>query len=142
MDYKELLEKQQDEASTFSKGKIYWVFGSTETEVIDKLEEKGVKPEQVTSIGAGGFILTEYLPDLKKLLDKQAKERREYALKHIYEVVQYYCWDYELYISLSYDLKSLCLELVDLTEEEIQANKEEITRAYKDYCKEFEKLNI
>lgn len=142
MDYKELLEKQQDEASTFSKGKIYWVFGSTETEVIDKLEEKGVKPEQVTSIGAGGFILTEYLPDLKKLLDKQAKERREYSLKHIYEVVQYYCWDYELYISLSYDLKSLCLELVDLTEEEIQANKEEITRAYKDYCKEFEKLNL
>jgi len=31
---------------------------------------------------------------------------------------------------------------MDLTEEEIQANKEEINRAYRDYCKEFEKLNL
>lgn len=60
MDYNELMEKQQKEASTFSEGKIYFVFGGTETEVIRKLAEKGVKPEEVTSLGAGGFIKTEY----------------------------------------------------------------------------------
>ena len=142
MDYNELMEKQQKEASTFSEGKIYFVFGGTETEVIRKLAEKGVKPEEVTSLGAGGFIKTEYLPEFKELLKRQAKERKEYTLNNIYEVVQYYSWDYELYISLSYNLKSLCTDLMDLTEEEIEANKDEINRAYKDYCKEFEKLNI
>lgn len=142
MDYRELLENQQKEASTFSKDKIYFVFGSTETEVINKLEEKGVKPEEVTSLGAGGFIKTEYLPEFKELLKKQAKERKEYTLKNIYEVVLYYAWDYELYISLSYSLQTLCTDLMDLTDEEIQANKKEIKRAYNDYCKEFEELNI
>lgn len=142
MDYRELLENQQTEASTFSKDKIYFVFGSTETEVIRKLEEKGVKPEEVTSLGAGGFIKTEYLPEFKELLKKQAKERKEYTLNNIYEVVLYYAWDYELYISLSYSLQTLCTDLMDLTDEEIQANKKEIKRAYNDYCKEFEELNI
>ena len=142
MDYKELLEKQCKEMDTFSKDKIYFIFVSTETELIRELKLRGLTPQDVVSIGGGGYIKKEYVQEFKDLVLRQAKEKKEYSLSNIYEVVLYYCWDYELYISLSYDLKSLCLELVELTEEEIQANKEEITRAYKDYCKEFEKLNL
>ena len=143
MDYKELLNQQQKEAEDFSDGKIFFVFGSSKEEVTQKLfKDYGVTPDKVTGIGAGGYVLTEFLPDLTKMLLNQADERKQYTLQNIYEVVQYYCWDYELYISLSYTLKSLCTDLMDLTEDEIQANKDEITRAYKNYCKEFEKLNL
>lgn len=143
MDYQELCNNHQKEAEEFSDGKIFFVLGTTEEEVTQKLYSKyGVTPDKVTGIGAGGYVLTEFLPDLNKLLLKQANEKKEYTLQHIYEVVQYYCWDYELYISLSYNLKTLCTDLMDLTDDEITANKDEINRAYKDYCKEFEKLNI
>lgn len=143
MNYQELCNRQQKEAEDFSNGKIFFVFGSSKEEVTQKLlNDYGVTPDKVTGIGAGGYVLTEFLPDLEKLLLKHSDERKQYALQNIYEVVQYYCWDYELYISLSYTLKSLCTDLMDLTEDEIQANKDEITRAYKDYCTEFEKLNI
>ena len=143
MGYKELLDKQQKEAEDFSEGKIFFVFGSSKEEVTDKLyTEYGVRPSDIIGLGAGGYVLKEFYPDLNKLLLKHAEERKEYTLKNIYEVVQYYAWDYELYISLSYSLKTLCTDLMDLTEEEVQENKEEIQRAYFDYCKEFEKLNL
>lgn len=140
--YNDLIKKHEDEANEFSKDKIYFVFGSTETEIIRKLNQKGVKPEEVTSLGAGGFIKTEYLPEFKELLLRHDNEKHQYTLNNIYEVVQYYCWDYELYISISYDLDSLLTEVVGLTPEEIQENNKEITRAYRDYKREFEKLNI
>lgn len=142
MNYNELLETHQEEASLFSKDKIYFIFASNETEFINKLSEYGLNPDDVLSIGAGGYIKKEYIKEFNDLLVKQAEEKKKYTLNHIYEVVLYYCWDYELYISLSYNLKTLCSDIMDLTPEEIKANKGEINRAYKDYCIEFEKLNL
>lgn len=43
---------------------------------------------------------------------------------------------------MSYDLDSVLTDLMGLTSEEIQANTKEINRAWRDYKKEFEKLNI
>ena len=143
MDFKELRKRHETEASNFSKGKIYWVFGSTEKEIIDKLKnEYGLEPNQVISIGAGGYIRKEYLNDFDTLINRQFKEKREYTLANIYEVVQYYCWDYEMYISISYDLDTLLTEVVGLTPEEINENQDEINRAWRDYKKEFEEINL
>lgn len=142
MDYKELLEKQCKEMDTFSKDKIYFIFVSTETELIRELKLRGLTPQDVVSIGGGGYIKKEYVQEFKDLVLRQAKEKKEYSLSNIYEVVLYYCWDYELYISISYDLDTMLTDIMDLTPEEIQANKEDINRAWRDYKKEFEELNI
>ena len=110
--------------------------------IINKLKEYDLEPNQVISIGAGGYIRKEYYNDFNTLIERQFKEKREYTLANIYEVVQYYCWDYEMYISISYELDTLLIEVVGLTPEEIKKNQDEIQRAWKDYKKEFEKLNL
>ena len=142
MGYEEILKRHEEEASIFSKDKIYFIFASNENELIQKLEDKGLTPQDVRSIGGGGYIKKEYVKDFSDLLTRHAKEKKEYTLNNIYEVVLYYCWDYELYISISYDLDTMLTDLLDLTPEEIQANKKEIDRAWRDYKREFEKLNI
>lgn len=142
MDYEDLLKRHEKEASTFSEGKIYFIFASNENEFLNKLEDKGLKPEDLRSMGGGGYIKKEYVKDFQDLLLRHEKEKKEYTLNNIYEVVNYYCWDYELYISISYDLDTMLTDLLGLTPEEIQANQKEIKRAWRDYKKEFERLNI
>lgn len=142
MDYKELRERHTEELNEFSKDKIYFIFVGTETELIRELNERGLTPQDVRSIGGGGYIKKEYVKQFNDILVRHAKEKKEYTLNNIYEVVQYYCWDYELYISMSYDLDSMLTDLLELTPEEIRANDKEITRAWNDYKKEFERLNI
>lgn len=142
MDYGELLKRHEEEASTFSEGKIYFIFVSTEAELIEELNKRGLTPKDVRSIGGGGYIKKEYVKEFNDLLIRHEKEKKEYTLNNIYEVVLYYCWDYELYISISYDLDTMLTDLLGLTPEEIKANQKEINRAWRDYKREFEKLNI
>ena len=142
MGYDDILKRHEQEASTFSEGKIYFIFASNETDFLNKLEEKGLKPDDLRSLGTGGYIKKEYVKEFNDLLLRHEKEKKEYTLNNIYEVVLYYCWDYELYISISYDLDTMLTDLLGLTPEEIKANEKEINRAWKDYKREFEKLNI
>jgi len=141
MTYKELLDKHSKEANEFSKDKIYFIFGSEET-VNQKINELGHTPKDFIYIGGGGYLLKEYETEFNKLTDKQAKEKKEYLLANVYEVVNYYYWDYEVYISINYDYNNILTELLGMTPEEIEANKDEINRAREDYIKEFEELNI
>ena len=55
MDYKELKDRHTEELNEFSKDKIYFIFVSTETELIRELNKKGLSPEDVRSIGGGGL---------------------------------------------------------------------------------------
>ncbi len=142
MSYEDILKRHEQEASTFSEGKIYFIFASNETDFLNKLEEKGLKPDDLRSLGAGGYIKKEYVKEFNDLLLRHEKEKKEYTLNNIYEVVLYYCWDYELYISISYDLDTMLTDLLGLTPEEIKANEKEINRAWRDYKREFERLNI
>lgn len=142
MDYKELRDRHTEELNEFSKDKIYFIFVSTETELIRELNKRGLSPEDVRSIGGGGYIKKEYVKQFNDILVRHSKEKKEYTLNNIYEVVLYYCWDYELYISISYDLDTMLTDLLDLTPEEIKANDKEIKRAWRDYKREFEKLNL
>lgn len=142
MTYEDLLKRHEEEASKFSEGKIYFIFVSTESELLRELSKRGLSPQDVISIGGGGYIKKEYLQDFKDLLKRHSQEKKEYTLNNIYEVVLYYCWDYELYISISYDLDTMLTDIIGLTPEEIKANQKEINKAWRDYKREFEKLNI
>lgn len=141
MTYKDLLDKQNQEANEFSQDKIYFIFGS-EDQVYKELEETGHAIDDFIYIGGGGFLLKEYKDEFYNLLERQSDEKKAYLLANVYEVVNYYYWDYEVYISLSYDYDNILTELLGMTKEEIEANKDEINRAREDYIKEFEKLNI
>lgn len=141
MNYRELKKKHEEEASAFSKGKIYFVFGSSEEEIIEKLEAKGVKASEVASMGAGGYIRKEYIEAFDSLIDKQQKEKKEYALANVYEVVYHELANYEAEISLSYSYNDILRIIIGFSEEEIEANKEEINKAMKDYRKDFYEHN-
>lgn len=141
MTYKDLLDRQNQEANEFSQDKIYFIFGS-ENEIYKELEETGHSLDDFINIGGGGFLLKEYKNEFYNLLERHGQERKAYLLANVYEVVNYYYWDYEVYISLSYDYDTILTELLGMTKEEIEANKDEIDRAREDYKREFEKLNI
>ena len=141
MTYKDLLDKHTEEANSFSQDKIYFIFGS-EDEIYKQLEETGHSLDEFINIGGGGFLLKEYKNEFYELLDRQAQEKKDYLMANVYEVVNYYYWDYEVYISLDYNYTNILTELLGMTPEEIEANKDEINRAREDYIREFEKLNI
>lgn len=141
MTYKDLLDKHTEEANSFSQDKIYFIFGS-EDEIYKQLEETGHSLDDFINIGGGGFLLKQYKNEFYELLDRQAQEKKDYLMANVYEVVNYYYWDYEVYISLEYDYTNILTELLGMTPEEIEANKDEIKRAREDYIREFEKLNI
>lgn len=141
MNYREFKQKQEEEANQFTKGKIFFAFGTSEEEVKTKLEEEGVSVEEVVGVGAGTYILKKYYDDVLKFFDKQGKEFKEFTLNNLHDVLTYEFANYELEISLSYSYKSFLMEHIGLTEEEIDENKEEIKKAIADYKDDFYKHN-
>lgn len=141
MNYREFKQKQEEEANQFTKGKIFFAFGTSEEEVKTKLEEEGVSVEEVVGVGAGTYILKKYYDDVLKFFDKQGKEFKEFTLNNLHDVLTYEFANYELEISLSYSYKSFLTEHIGLTEEEIDENKEEIKKAIADYKDDFYKHN-
>lgn len=141
MKYKEFREKQAEEFNEFSKDNIIIILESTKEKALAKLESEGLTVEDIVNLGAGAYLKKEAVPEYEALIEKQAKEEHEYILANVYEAVNYTCWNYEIEISLSYTYSDVPTKLLGLTAEEIEANKEEINRAFKDYRKEFYELN-
>ena len=142
MDYREFKAKQEEEANSFTNGKMFFSFGATEEEVKRKLKENyNVNAEDVVGIGAGTYILKDSYEDVLKFFDKQAKELKEFTLNNLNDVLTYEFANHELEISLSYSYRSFLIQWVGLTEEEIEANKEEINKAIQDYKEDFYKHN-
>lgn len=141
MKYKEFKEKQAEEFNEFSKDNIIIILESTKEKALAKLEEEGLTVEDIVNLGAGAYLKKEAVPEYEALIEKQSKEEHEYILANVYEAVNYTCWNYEIEISLSYTYSDVPTKLLGLTAEEIEANKEEINRAFKDYRKEFYELN-
>ena len=140
MTYKELLEKLQTEANEMSKDKIFFFFGS-ENEIKDKMKAKGLQPNDLVYLGAGGYVKKEYADEVNTFLDNQQQQKKDYALANPYEVVKHYCRDYEIEISLSYTYLDVVYILMDFTKEEALERKDEINRAFKDYKREFYEVN-
>lgn len=141
MNYLEFKKQQEEKANEFTEGKLFFTFGTTEEKVKTKLEEQGVSVENVVGIGVGGYILKECYDDVLKFFDKQAKDFKEFSLANLYDVLTYEMANHELEISLSYSYRSFLTDWLGLTEEEIEANKEEIDKAIADYRKEFYEHN-
>jgi len=141
LNYLEFKKKQEEKANEFTKGKIYFAFGTSEEEVKTKLEAQGVNVENIVGVGAGTYILKECYDDVLKFFDKQAKEFKEFTLNNLHDVLTYEFANHELEISLSYSYRSFLTEWVGLTEEEIEENKDEINKAIADYRTDFYKHN-
>lgn len=141
MEYEELLAKHEDETNQKVKeDKILFFIGSRE-DIQTKMEDKGVTPNDLVSIGAGGYVKKEYYDEVNAMFDRHAEEQKEYALNHTYEVVKYYCWNYEIEISLSYTYEDVIYKLVGLTKDEANERANEIDKAFKDYRREFYEIN-
>ena len=142
MNYKEFKEEQEKKANEFTNGKIYFAFGTTEEEVKRKLKEDyNVESSEVVGIGAGTYIKKEKFKEVMQFFDQQAKEFKEFSLANLYDVLTYEMANHELEISLSYSYRSFLTDWLELTEEEIEDNKEEIEKAIADYKEDFYKYN-
>lgn len=137
---REFREKQSEEFNEFDKNNIFWLFG-TEEEAIETLKKEGLSVEDVVDIGLGGYLRKTKIDEYEALLDKQHKERHDFIINNLYDSVLYYCWDYEIEISLSYTYEDVPKILLGLSDEEIEANQETIKKAFRDYKEEFYKLN-
>ena len=140
MDMREFRERQSREFNEFSKDNIFFLFGSKE-EAVETLKNEGLSVEDVIDIGLGGYLRKSKIDEYEALLDKQHKERHEFIRNNLYDSVIYYCWDYEIEISLSYSYDDVPKVLLGLSDEEIKENQEVIHQAFKDYRKEFYELN-
>ena len=142
MNYKEFKEEQEKKANEFTEGKLFFAFGTTEEEVKRKLKEDyNVESSEVVGIGAGTYIKKENYSDVMKFFSKQAEEFKEFSLANLYDVLTYEFANHELEINLDYSYKSFVIEWIGLTEEEFNANEEEILKAVNDYRKDFYKHN-
>lgn len=142
MNYKEFKEEQEKKANEFTEGKLFFAFGTTEEVVKRKLKEDyNVEYSEVVGIGAGTYIKKEDFNEIMQFFDQQAKEFKEFSLANLYDVLTYEMANHELEISLSYSYRSFLTDWLGLTEEEIEANKEEIDKAIADYRKEFYEHN-
>lgn len=143
MAYKDLIDRHTKETNKFTDDeKIIIMFGSSENEILKQIKEKNLNPNDLINLGAGVWLKKDYENEFNELVKRHRKERKEYLLANVYEVVNYYYWDYEVYISINYDYDNILTELLEMTPQEIEANKDEIKRAREDYIREFEKLNI
>ena len=142
MNYKEFKEEQEKKANEFTEGKLFFAFGTTEEGVKRKLKEDyNVESSEVVGIGAGTYIKKEDFKEVMQFFDQQAKEFKEFSLANLYDVLTYEMANHELEISLSYSYRSFLTDWLELTEEEIEDNKEEIGKAIKDYRIDFYKHN-
>ena len=142
MNYKEFKEEQEKKSNEFTEGKLFFAFGTTEEEVKRKLKEDyNVESSEVVGIGAGTYIKKEKFKEVMQFFDQQAKEFKEFSLANLYDVLTYEMANHELEISLSYSYRSFLTDWLELTEEEIEDNKEEIEKAIKDYRIDFYKHN-
>ena len=142
MNYIEFKKLKEEEANEFTKDKLFFALGFSEEEVRRKLkEEYNVEAEDVVGIGAGAYILKDSYNDVMKFFDKQAKEFKEFRLANIYDSLTYEFANHELEINIGYSYRSFLIEELDFTEEEIEANKEEILKAVNDYRIDFYKHN-
>lgn len=140
MNYNELLEKHQQEFNDFSEDKLYVAFGTNE-QIIDKLHESNVELSDLINLGNGTFIKKEHEDEFDALLEKQAKEKHDYTLNNVYEVLTYYLWNYEVEISLSYSYHDIVYKMLGLSKNELDAHSYDINKAIEDYKKEFYELN-
>ena len=77
----------------------------------------------------------------QELLYRHSKEKHDYLMANIYEVVKHYLWDFEMEISISMTLNELLYDFLGLTKDQVKENANIINKAIDDYKKEFYECN-
>ena len=142
--YVELKNNNQKRFDDFSKNHIYWIFAFSSKEFDDKLKEHNLTKNDITSIGAGGFIKKEnkdlYLNEMNRLNNydpfKQIKhDDVEVKKAFIYELANHeYC--------ITYNLDDT-LDALNITLEEIKKDnrlKKILNEAINEYLENIENL--
>ena len=117
--YLELKRENQKKFDDFAKDNIYWIFAFCDREFNNKLDELGLKRDEITSIGAGGFIKDVNIKAYNALYHSLTNEivqikndDEELKQAFIYELANHeYC--------ITYDLDDT-LDALGLTRKELQ----------------------
>lgn len=141
MNYTELKAKHEEELNSFSKDNMIVIIVSTKEEALAKLEAEGLTVEDVVYLGAGIYLKKEAVPEYNELVKRHDEEFYKYYFNNVYEVTKYELANYETEISSTYSYEDILTRVIGLTAEEIEANKEEINKAIKDYREDFYKHN-
>lgn len=140
-------DKQSTKFNEFATNNIIWIFASSETEFLKKVEEHGRTLENLTSIGAGGYVFDESKKDLLKLMQELHDEKANF-LKDFNNFCGAFLselWNYEIEISLDTSDLDIINDLLDynnITFEDLTNEQRlELLKVRKHYRKEFYKYN-
>ena len=133
--YLELKKENQKKFNDFAKDNVYWIFAFSENDFTKKLHENNLKRDEITSIGAGGFIKTSMLPEYIKLYKSLTNEieaikdnDEELKKAFMYELANHeYC--------ITYDLDDT-LEALGLTRKQLQDDVR-LALIMNEACKEY-----
>lgn len=121
--YLELHKKNQELFNEFANNHLFWIIAFSESKLIEELKKHDLKPEDVTSIGGGGFIRKSDVKLYNDLYKKMANvineikdNKKDLKDAFIYELGNHeYC--------ITYDLDDT-LDALNLTRKDLQNDPE------------------
>lgn len=77
MNYKEMINKHQEEYDKFTNGKVFYIFAFSEADFKKQLAENGVTTEEeISHIFGGAYIKKIYKQDLIDMFCRQKEEKQ------------------------------------------------------------------
>ena len=126
MCYTELLEKHKAANDDFSEKYFYWL-----------PEDDSQETQNLVKVCAGGYVHKDKYDSFMELQQQIQREHKEYLLNHVYEVVYFQCWNYQMEENLSYTYHDFIFNILDFSSDEVRDYADEIERAIWDYQWEF-----
>lgn len=82
---------------------IFWAFSNEQLE--EGLKKVNARKEEIYSIGAGGYVRKDKANELKELLERQERERKELRKdnKLLFDALVYELWNHEYCVTYDYN---------------------------------------
>ena len=125
-EYTELLEKHKAANDDFSEKYFYWL-----------PEDDSQETQNLVKVCAGGYVHKDKYDSFMELQQQIQREHKEYLLNHVYEVVYFQCWNYDMEENLSISYYDFIFNILDFSSDEVRDYADEIERAIWDYQWEF-----
>ena len=124
-EYTKLLEKHKAANDDFSEKYFYWI------------PDDSQETRNLVKICDGGYVHKDNYDSFMELQHQIQREHKEYLLTHVYEVVYFQCWNYQMEENLSYTYHDFIFNILDFSSDEVRDYADEIERAIWDYQWEF-----
>ena len=124
-EYTKLLEKHKAANDDFSEKYFYWI------------PDDSQETRNLVKICDGGYVHKDNYDSFMELQQQIQREHKEYLLTHVYEVVYFQCWNYQMEENLSYTYHDFIFNILDFSSDEVRDYADEIERAIWDYQWEF-----